>query len=416
MPGRTRPPSGWPPPTEATLGDAPVALVPLAEEIADRYFARFPEDLERYGEAARPWELHDTQHLLKWAFLDVAGLADLGREAAWLAGVLGARDFPLEHLAVNLEIAADVVTERVPSSEAVAECPARGGRCGPGLVPGDLQSTPSIPRSTGPMRRLLPAFVLSLLVLPASASAAAISSNWAGYVAHRSGVHFKSVSAAWTVPAVTCDGSAGYSATWVGIGGYHTGAAALEQAGTESDCGRSGRAAYSAWYELVPDATKTLRMTVAPGDSVRVRVTVNGRKATFSLRDITRGTSVSRRVTAAAVDTTSAEWIVEAPSECVGDNCRVLPLARFAGTAFTLARAVSTDRPRGDDLRPDVGGDADRPRLRRPAVRRPARARHGRPRRRLHRRALRRRRRVHGLHGRRRPDGVVASARWSSTG
>ena len=73
MPGRTQPPSGWPPPAEASLDGAPVALVPLAEEIADRYFARFPEDIERYGDAARPWELHDTQHLLNWAFLDAGG-------------------------------------------------------------------------------------------------------------------------------------------------------------------------------------------------------------------------------------------------------------------------------------------------------------------------------------------------------
>src|ERR1700754_4304257 len=106
---QTRPPSGWPPPTSAPHGAGTVALVPLAQEIADRYFARFPEDLERYGEAARPWELHDTQHLLNWAFLDVAGLADLGSQTAWPAGVLAARAFPLEHLAVDLELAADVV-------------------------------------------------------------------------------------------------------------------------------------------------------------------------------------------------------------------------------------------------------------------------------------------------------------------
>jgi hypothetical protein len=121
MPGRTRPPSGHPPPTEAALDGRGVELVPLAEEIADRYFARFPEDVERYGDAARPWELHDTQHLLNWAFLDVAGFADLARETAWLADVLKARDFPLEHLAVNLELAARVVGERVEGARAVAE-------------------------------------------------------------------------------------------------------------------------------------------------------------------------------------------------------------------------------------------------------------------------------------------------------
>ena len=38
----------------------------------------------------------------------------------WLAGVLDARDFPLEHLAANLELAADVVEERLHADE-VAE-------------------------------------------------------------------------------------------------------------------------------------------------------------------------------------------------------------------------------------------------------------------------------------------------------
>ena len=121
MAGRTQPPSGYPPPAEAKLEGRSVPLVPLAEEIADRYFVRFPEDLERYGDAARPWELHDTQHLLNWAFLDLAGFADLSKETAWLAGVLKARDFPLEHLAVNLELAAAVVEKRVENAGAVAE-------------------------------------------------------------------------------------------------------------------------------------------------------------------------------------------------------------------------------------------------------------------------------------------------------
>jgi hypothetical protein len=111
-------PSGWPPPETAPYGDGEVALRPLAELIADRYFERFPEDLERYGDAARAWEIHDTTHLLNWALLDVRGWADLDEQVRWLAGVLGARDFPLEHLAVNLELAADVAAERVDADVA----------------------------------------------------------------------------------------------------------------------------------------------------------------------------------------------------------------------------------------------------------------------------------------------------------
>jgi len=118
---RTAPPSGWPPPTEAQLGATRIELEPLAAVISDRYFERFPEDLERYGDAGRQWEIHDTQHLLNWAIGDVEGFVDLDKQAAWLARVLSARDFPLEHLAVNLELAADVVADQVAGGSAVAE-------------------------------------------------------------------------------------------------------------------------------------------------------------------------------------------------------------------------------------------------------------------------------------------------------
>jgi hypothetical protein len=38
----------------------------------------------------------------------------------WLAGVLEARDFPIEHLASNLELAAEVVEERIGASPVAA--------------------------------------------------------------------------------------------------------------------------------------------------------------------------------------------------------------------------------------------------------------------------------------------------------
>ena len=216
------------------------------------------------------------------------------------------------------------------------------------------------------LRRLLPAVLAAFAALPATASAAT-SSNWAGYAVHRSGVRFRSVSASWTVPAVDCTSGRAFSAAWVGLGGYHTNAAALEQAGTEADCSASGNPRYSAWYELVPQPSHTLNLTVAAGDKVSVRVGVSGRRVTIRLRDITSGASFTRRLTASAVDTTSAEWIVEAPSACVGNRCRVLPLATFADTTFTSARATSTTGHTGTisdplwartaiDLAPDSGG------------------------------------------------------------
>ena len=121
MTRRPAPPGGWPPPDRALLGGGTVRLAPLADEIADRYFERHPEDLERYGEAARDWEVHDTLHLLNWAIGDVEGHADLSKQVGWLAGVLEARGFPLDHLASNLDLAADVSAERIGGGAAVAE-------------------------------------------------------------------------------------------------------------------------------------------------------------------------------------------------------------------------------------------------------------------------------------------------------
>jgi hypothetical protein len=194
-----------------------------------------------------------------------------------------------------------------------------------------------------PLRRLVPLALLAFAALPATASAATTtSSNWAGYAVHRPGVRFRAVSATWTVPAVTCTSGSAYSAAWVGLGGYHTNAQALEQAGTESDCSAAGHPRYSAWYELVPQSSKTIRMTVAAGDRVAVRVGVSGHRVTIRLRDLTRGTAFTRTLTASAVDTTAAEWIVEAPSACFGSRCRVLPLAGFAPTTFSAARTTST--------------------------------------------------------------------------
>src|SRR4051795_12216666 len=113
MSRRVAPPSGSPAPSSVELAGQEIALAPLAQSVAERYFHEFPEDLERYGDAARAWETHDTSHCLQWAILDAEGLADLGCEIDWLAGILEARGFPLEHLARNLELAADVVDQRL---------------------------------------------------------------------------------------------------------------------------------------------------------------------------------------------------------------------------------------------------------------------------------------------------------------
>jgi hypothetical protein len=176
-----------------------------------------------------------------------------------------------------------------------------------------------------------------------AATTSSTSTNWAGYVASRAGVRFRHVSATWTVPAVTCRaGRRSYSANWIGLGGYHSTSAALEQIGSASSCGADGRAYYSTWYELVPQAYVRTGLAVSAGDVLSAGVDVSSGGVRLRLRNHTRGTVFSTRLQATAIDVTSADWIVEAPSSCsAGGNCRTLPLADFDQTAFSAARATT---------------------------------------------------------------------------
>jgi hypothetical protein len=86
---------------------------PLAEEISRRYHVEFPDEQKRYGDAGRAWCVHDNLYLLSWGAESVNGYDDMQREVAWLAGVLESRGFPLQRLARDLDIGADVVRELV---------------------------------------------------------------------------------------------------------------------------------------------------------------------------------------------------------------------------------------------------------------------------------------------------------------
>jgi hypothetical protein len=118
---RPAPPSGQPPPLRAQLADGTeLDLAALAREVCDRYRAEFPDEEGRYGDAGMQWCRHDNQHLINWAALDTREYVSLDEKVAWLAKVLEAREFPLDRLARDLDIAAAVVGERVPSGAAVA--------------------------------------------------------------------------------------------------------------------------------------------------------------------------------------------------------------------------------------------------------------------------------------------------------
>src|SRR5207249_2834306 len=114
----------------------------------------------------------------------------------------------------------------------------------------------------------------------------------------KGGKLFTQVSATWTVPTATPHkaGEAEFSSTWVGIGGGCVDAncqvtdATLVQAGTEQDVSSSGKASYSAWWEIIPQPSTTITtITVHAGDKMSATVSDNASQDmwTIVVKDLT---------------------------------------------------------------------------------------------------------------------------------
>ncbi len=189
-----------------------------------------------------------------------------------------------------------------------------------------------------------------------SAASESVSQNWAGYVVggSDSSTQFSNVSGSWVQPTSKCSSGQDDAAFWVGIGGDDGqssslgqsglgdgSSTSLEQIGTEGNCTGNGTQ-YYAWYELVPAAPVQLNLAIHPGDHITASVSVNGGNTSFSLTDKTTGQSFSKTVSSPNPDTSSAEWVAEAPSQCDGSgNCTPLPLSDFGTVDFSNATATA---------------------------------------------------------------------------
>lgn len=186
----------------------------------------------------------------------------------------------------------------------------------------------------------------------------AVSSNWAGYavgdVADESAqaagaptASFTSVTGTWKQPRATCaPGDPTYSSVWVGLGGFSSGSKALEQIGTDANCTTGGKAAYGAWYELVPAPPVYFKVKILPGDTVTASVNVDGPNVVVQLKNRTRHTSFTKQLSMAAPDLSTAEWIAEAPSQCDPyPSCHPLPLANFGSVAITKIATRADGHP-----------------------------------------------------------------------
>jgi len=160
------------------------------------------------------------------------------------------------------------------------------------------------------------------------------SYNWAGYVAQ--GGSYGGVSASWTIPVVAGTAGPAADATWVGIGGVI--ADDLLQVGTQAVVDPSGAVSYQAWLEMMPRASVTLPLTVAPGDLVSASLTERGAgEWEVSIADATNGQHYDKMV---AYDSShsSAEWVEEMPSLPHGG---LIPLDDFGTVHFTGATAIT---------------------------------------------------------------------------
>ena len=174
------------------------------------------------------------------------------------------------------------------------------------------------------------------------------STNWFGYnqgTLEQGGKLFNSVTGSWTVPTATqhTAGQAENSSDWIGIGGgcLDAGCSATDntliQTGTEQDVDATGKASYSAWYELVPAPSISISMTVAPGDKMQASVAEtipNSNVWVITLKDVTRNESFSTTVPYSSTHGT-AEWIEETPL-LIGTNAGFASLPNLTSPAFDL--------------------------------------------------------------------------------
>jgi Peptidase A4 family len=181
---------------------------------------------------------------------------------------------------------------------------------------------------------------MSLFV--AALAALQLSTNWSGYVATTpvgapTPLIFTQATGSWRVPKVVCTKRGTSAAFWVGIGGSTPTAPALEQLGTSADCQPNGAATYRAWTEIVPDPANFISLRVRPGDLMTAALVVQGQTVTMSLANQTTRKRYSKSIAVQqAIDTSSAEFIAEAPSLCRSQAaCDVVPLSNFRSVGFT---------------------------------------------------------------------------------
>lgn len=180
--------------------------------------------------------------------------------------------------------------------------------------------------------------------------------NWSGYAVtkYETGTSYSSATATWVVPTASVPPgfSAGYSSSWVGIGGFCLNTTCtrvdktLIQLGTEQTATSSG-SKYYAWWETLPQTSQTISsITVNPGDTIVATLQDGpslkqgkgggkpgggggkGQSWTLTITNTSNSESWSKTLSYNS-SLASAEWIEEAPS-----SGGILPLANYGTATF----------------------------------------------------------------------------------
>jgi hypothetical protein len=164
------------------------------------------------------------------------------------------------------------------------------------------------------------------------------SSNWSGYSSV--GGPYTVVKGTFTVPAPVAGTSPrAQVAEWVGVDGTSASDPSLIQAGVDeqADPYSPGGLDVAPWWEILPaTATPITTVPVSVGDKVTVTIwQVSGTTWEINLVDDTTGKSFTTLPEKYTGPGSTAEWVVEATSEC-RFQCRTAPLAPYSpAVSFT---------------------------------------------------------------------------------
>ncbi len=165
-----------------------------------------------------------------------------------------------------------------------------------------------------------------------------VSADWSGYSVSSDlsapQADVTAVTGTWIVPNISGTNDS-FSAAWIGIGGQYD--ESLIQTGTEQSI-LNNTASYFAWYELLPNDSIYLNMTVNPGDTMSASITLQNSATNtwlIVLKNLSNGQTYQKSFQYASTRS-SAEWVVERPTV----NNVQYPLADFGTITFTACSAT----------------------------------------------------------------------------